>query len=1006
MRGGQNMASATSADLRQQLGRLFRTGSAVGLTDRELVERFALRPDEAGAAFEALMARHGSMVLTVCRQVLGDSHAAEDAFQATFLVMIRRSGSLRVRQPGSLGPWLHGVAYRIALKTRQGASRRRARECRLAVAAISRPSAVVEDGELRALLHDEVNQLPAKYRAPVVLCYFEGRTHDEAGAALRWPVGTVRGRLARARDLLRSRLTRRGYTPEGWLGAYLLKPAGVEPTARLLEATVAAAIGRMAATTRVAVLANLMLRSLFMARLRMTLAAVLTVVLLGAGARLVVRGALAVKPQATALSSSPVAVGQVQPMPVDLLGDPLPKHARARLGNIRFHHADSVGKALYTRDGKSLVSTDGSGVVRVWDAATGRIIRKTVDPLVHFRDLALSTDGTTLATAEDPSRLRLWDLATGRELRRWHGAKESYGYLDFSPDGRTLAACVSRFDETTKKNETFINLWDTAAGTERRHRLVADWLSVNDIKISPDGKTLATASNDSESNIIGEKPERGSTRLWDLASYQERLRFPVAGSHVRSVAFSPDGHLVAAAVTDQTIRVYDSITGEERVPRLGRDKTLGPKPQQNAPIVPRAVAPDTFGDRDPMVITCLAFSPDGSILASGCSGSGHAGSSAVADVYLWDLAQRKELRHFAADQAGIQSLRFSPDGRTLASTGAEPIIRVWDVATGRETFAHSGHRGWIRKLAFSPADGTVFTAGQDGTIRQWEPASGRELGIFATFASPIDAIAFAPDGKTLLLGGSFGGLALWSVAERREIRRLPRIEERNPIQYVAFSPNGKTVASERRIWDTASGKVLVTFRDLDERINRLANFYRIFYSPDGKQIVTAERNGVRVWDIASGKELRWVLRSENFHSYASALSPDGRFLARGGRVAKTGGQVDPTIRLIEMASGQEVATFEGDKEGTRDLAFSADGRFLASGGGSNDANSDATVRVWDMATSRELRRFAGHLAAVNSLAFSPDGRSLISASADATALVWDLSDLTDHPQAAKVLLGR
>src|SRR5262245_1423396 len=114
------MASASVGDLGRHLGRLFGAGSAVGLTDGELLERFVHRGHAAAsAALEALLARHGSMVLTVCRQVLGDAHAAEDAFQAAFQVLVRRAASLRVREPGSLGPWLHGVAYRIALKARQ-----------------------------------------------------------------------------------------------------------------------------------------------------------------------------------------------------------------------------------------------------------------------------------------------------------------------------------------------------------------------------------------------------------------------------------------------------------------------------------------------------------------------------------------------------------------------------------------------------------------------------------------------------------------------------------------------------------------------------------------------------------------------------------------------------------------------------------------------------------------------------------------------------------------------
>ena len=291
------MASPSAGEIGRQLGRLFSAGSAVGLTDGELIERFTDRRGESvEAAFETILARHGGLVWTVCRQVLGDAHAAEDAFQATFLVLVRRAASLRVREQGSLGPWLYGVAYRIALKAGQGAARRRTRERRVARAAVETASDAIEHDELHALLHDEVNRLPAKYRAPVVLCYFEGRTHEEAAAALHWPVGTVRSKLSRARDRLRIRLTRRGLAPAGWMAASALETiarAEAEVPAALRTATVAAIQGTPAAI--VASLAKTMLRSLLMARVKMTVAA-LGIVLTAAGLGLALRDSLASQP--------------------------------------------------------------------------------------------------------------------------------------------------------------------------------------------------------------------------------------------------------------------------------------------------------------------------------------------------------------------------------------------------------------------------------------------------------------------------------------------------------------------------------------------------------------------------------------------------------------------------------------------------------------------------------------------------------------------------------------
>ena len=125
---------------------------------------------------------------------------------------------------------------------------------------------------------------------------------------------------------------------------------------------------------------------------------------------------------------------------------------------------------------------------------------------------------------------------------------------------------------------------------------------------------------------------------------------------------------------------------------------------------------------------CLAFSPDGSILAGGAAGAAYRGDFSLAEIHLWDVATGRELHRIPAHQQWVASLSFSPDGQTLASTGAEEVIRLWDVATGREVVEQLGHRSAILALVVSPADGTVFTGGYDGTIRQWDPASGRELG--------------------------------------------------------------------------------------------------------------------------------------------------------------------------------------------------------------------------------------------------------------------------------------
>jgi RNA polymerase sigma factor (sigma-70 family) len=201
-----------------QLERLFRYGTVTGSTETELLERFVTHRDEA--AFEAIIARYGPMVLHVCRQSLRDPNDVDDAFQATFLVLVRKAGSLKRCE--LLGNWLYGVAHRVAVRARSHAARRQAKAA--AVAEMARAKAgqlFAHEAEIDQLslkssqeepwLHEEIARLPEKYRAPIVLCYLEGLTHDDAARRLEWPLGTVKGRLARARELLRKRLTRRGF---------------------------------------------------------------------------------------------------------------------------------------------------------------------------------------------------------------------------------------------------------------------------------------------------------------------------------------------------------------------------------------------------------------------------------------------------------------------------------------------------------------------------------------------------------------------------------------------------------------------------------------------------------------------------------------------------------------------------------------------------------------------------------------------------------------------------
>jgi RNA polymerase sigma factor (sigma-70 family) len=288
------MTVGRSSTVRKHLGILFTAGAVGDLTDGELLERFVARRDEG--AFEALVERHGPMVLRVCRGVLADRHDAQDAFQATFLVLVRRAGSVRKRD--SVASWLFGVAGRVAARARADAARRRRHEREAAEMSTRSDGGEGEDRpDPGPVLREEVARLPEKYREAVVLCYLEGHTYEAAARRLGRPVGTIKVRLSRARDLLRCRLARRGLgLPPGLAAAGPVTgsaSASVAPNLllRTVELASRLAAGETAAAGSAAArLADVSLRAMMMTRVLGVASLLLAVGVFSPGGAMLVRG--------------------------------------------------------------------------------------------------------------------------------------------------------------------------------------------------------------------------------------------------------------------------------------------------------------------------------------------------------------------------------------------------------------------------------------------------------------------------------------------------------------------------------------------------------------------------------------------------------------------------------------------------------------------------------------------------------------------------------------------
>jgi RNA polymerase sigma factor (sigma-70 family) len=965
----------------RQVDRLYAEGTSTAWNDGQLLARFASAREESNLAFAAIVERHGPMVLEVCRRVLGgDHHAAEDAFQATFLALARRAGSIRPGAGGSLGPWLHEVACRTAQKARRTATRREARERRAAgpiEAVVASSQQECEAADEYRVLHEELAGLPEKYRAPIVLCYFEGLTHDQAAESLNWPVGTMRGYLSRARDLLRTRLIRRGVVPAAAVG--LLGSPRASAAASLTPPSVDAVIqlvAKGAARASVAALARSIVRGLVIARLQRA-AVILLVALVGAGGVGLVASHLQAPapregtPGPAAILAPQAAPKPAPPRPTDLYGDSLPDGALARIGTLRFNQGDGVSGVAFTPDGKSLLafSGGGNGIARFWDPSSGKERHAiAVEELQGGRNFALAPDGTTLLGAErnyeGQCLFRLWDVKTGRESRRQTVPDVSgFSMLAYSPDGKTLATLLA---------DSTVVLWDTATLKELR-RAKSTQLNRHHLAWSRDSRMLAIGVDDLLARVLkaqGQDPqlkmprEKGAAILWDVATWREIRRLPAEGCDACSVAFSPDGTMLAASFCDATIRFFNLARGDE----LARFNVNG------------------------RMQSGIVFSPDGKLLASGQDAVDGASGDVAATVHLWDVARRRELRRLPAHDYSVFGMAFSPDGKLLAS-GAKKVLCLWDVSNGRELFPSNSPRSSIACLVVSPADGSVITGGYDNTIRQWDAGTGRELCVTGKHPQPVYDLAIDPGGRFLVSASLDSMVRLWDLSTGRELHRLLEGPRERPARGLAFSADGRLATAGGKVWEVVTGRELATLRDDEGK--EVHPWASAAFTPDAAGLVVTDGSAIGLWDTNTGRKIRELARPGGQIS-SLTLSPDGRFLASG---------VEQSIRLWHVASGREVAQpmrheakARGAASGYVVVAFSPDGRLLVSGSGGDFSGRDPSVRVWELASCREVRKFDGHRAGVYAVAFFPDGHRIASASADATAIVWDIAQSHRTPE--------
>jgi WD40 repeat protein len=652
------------------------------------------------------------------------------------------------------------------------------------------------------------------------------------------------------------------------------------------------------------------------------------------------------------------------PAAADVHGDPLPAGAVAQLGAGRLHHSHGYLPGVdFAPDGRTLVTAGMADGIRLWDAATGKLLRRAATP-VASSCLRVSPDGRW-AVVEGRDGFTLWDLRTGDILpvRIDGGSQLSLSLLTFSPAGDLVAAHV--LDRGTAGRD--VRLWEVPSGRQRLR--LAGPAAASQLAFADGGNTLVSA--DARLTVC-----RHDTRTGEL---RQRVTVPHDEAGVPTLScLSPDGRWLAVAPRHGEPAVWDTATGQRR-------------------CVLKDFIPFVGG---------LDFAADGHSLAAAAAepgGGPHIG--------IWDAATGQRLRRFALPKAGTWSMtpsvRLAPGGRTASVYGPwGGPVRLYDTTTGTPRPRPDGHESPPFAFAGTP-DGARLVSADLSETRLWDLAAGRSLWVTAT--PPLAGLALAPDRRSIVTCTRTGQITVRDVESGRAVRdfTLPRPGE--SVSGFGLTADGRSAvvlypvrrpapapALALEVWDLASGAT-------GPRPTELPVATRVTVAPGGRYVAGYAGAGADqqfiLFDRLAGRVR--PLFPPAPRPGPAAVTPNGRTVARAEAALVgrgTSAQVDRWhLRLGETASGADVfdlpADVPGDAGGFDSLLFTPDGRTLAA------ARRDRTLLVIDVATGRERLRLGGFDAAMTAAAFTAGGRRLVTGHADGTILVWDTA-ATPPPPAA------
>ncbi|KAE8386476.1 NACHT and WD40 domain protein [Aspergillus alliaceus] len=503
---------------------------------------------------------------------------------------------------------------------------------------------------------------------------------------------------------------------------------------------------------------------------------------------------------------------------------------------------------------------------------------------------------------------------------------------------------------------------------------------VQSVSFTRDGRLMASGSSDN------------TVRLWDPVTGTLQHTLDGHSGWVWSVTFSLDGRLLASASFDQIVKLWNPATGALQHTLMGHSSSVWSVAfSPDSHLLASSSSDNTIKLWDPATgtpqrtleghtdwVLSVAFSPDGRLLASGSSDQ---------TVKLWVSTMGALQNTLKGHSGSVRSVAFSLNNQLLASGSSDNTVKLWDFTTGTLQHTLESHVDWVLSVAFSPNSRLLASGSSDNTVKLWDPAKGTLLHTLKGHSGYIWSVAFSPSGRLLASGSSDNTVKLWDPT-MNDLQHILK-DHSGPVRSVSFTRDGQLMASSSsdntvKLWDFATGTLLHTLEGHSGSVRSAAFSYNggLLASGSDDQIV-------KLWNPATGA-LQNSLKGHWGSVRSVAFSPNDQLLASGSS--------DNTIKLWNPATGVLQHTLEGHTGSVLSVTFSPDGRLLASGSSVafspygqllEPGSTYTTVKLWDPATGTLQHTLEGHSGSVQSVAFSFDGRLLASSSSDETVKFWD-----------------